>query len=160
MAQVKKPKIQMNWSKRAIIETPIFGKTMPLMRFLQITRFLHFSNNATADNIDKLHKIKPVIQFFNKKFKEVYTMEEDIAIDESLMKFKGRMSYKQFNPSKRARFGIKFYKLCESASGYYYDFKIYTGNDKINADDSASENVVKELSQSILNKGHTLYLDN
>ncbi|CAK9796557.1 PiggyBac transposable element-derived protein 4, partial [Anthophora plagiata] len=26
MAQVKKPKIQMNWSKRAIIETPIFRK--------------------------------------------------------------------------------------------------------------------------------------
>jgi hypothetical protein len=27
MTQVKKPKIQMNWSKRAIIETPIFRKS-------------------------------------------------------------------------------------------------------------------------------------
>lgn len=159
MAQVKKPKIQMNWSKRAIIETPIFRKCMPLRRFLQITRFLHFANNHASDNRDKLRKVKSVINYFNEKFKDVYVMEEDIAIDESLMKFKGRMSCKQFNPSKRARFGIKFYKLCESVSGYCYNFKIYSGNDKLNLDYSASESVVMELSQSILDRGHTLYID-
>ncbi|CAL7934534.1 unnamed protein product [Xylocopa violacea] len=101
MAQVRKPKIQMNWSKRAIIETPIFRKSMSLKRFLQITRFLHFVNNDATDNRDKLRKVRPVINYFNKKFKEVYEMEENIVIDESLMKFKGRMSYRQFNPPKR-----------------------------------------------------------
>lgn len=157
MAQVKKPKIQMNWSKRAIIETPICRKSMSLRRFLQITRFLHFANNDVTDNRDKLRKVR---NYFNEKFKDVYVMEENIAIDESLMKFKGRMSCKQFNPLKRARFGIKFYKLCESASGYCYNFKIYSGNDKTNPDYSASETVVMELLKSILNKGHTLYIDN
>ncbi|XP_017795982.1 PREDICTED: piggyBac transposable element-derived protein 4-like [Habropoda laboriosa] len=160
MVQVKKPKIQMNWSKRAIIETPIFRKTMPLKRFLQITRFFHFANNDMTDKMDKLREVTPVINCFNKKFKEVYVMEENIAIDESLMKFKGRMSYRQFNPSKRARFGIKFYKLCESASGYCYNFKIYSRKDKTDLDYSASETVVMELSKSILNKGRTLYIDN
>ena len=87
-------------------------------------------------------------------------MEEDIAIDESLMKYKEQTFYKQFNPSKRARFSIKFYKLFESESGYCCDFKLYTGSDKINSNDSISESVVKELSQSMLHKGHTLYLDN
>ncbi|XP_076652738.1 piggyBac transposable element-derived protein 4 isoform X1 [Halictus rubicundus] len=159
MAQVKKPNIQMNWSKRAVIETPIFRKTMPLQRFLQITRFLHFSNNDTTDNMDKLRKVNPVINFFNKKFKEVYVMEDDIAIYESLMTFKGRVSSKQFSPSKRTRFGIKFSKLCESASSYCYDFQIYSGNNKKNPDDSASESVVMKLSQSVLHEGHTLYLD-
>ncbi|XP_066585582.1 piggyBac transposable element-derived protein 4-like [Prorops nasuta] len=160
MAQVKKPKIQMNWSKRAIIETPIFRKCMPLRRFLQITRFLHFANNDTADNSDKLRKVTPVINYFNEKFKDVYVMEENIAIDESLMKFKGHMSSKQFNPSKRARFGIKFYKLCESSSGYCYNFKIYSGNDKTSLEYSASETVVMELLQSVLDKGHNSYIDN
>ena len=150
----------MNWSKRAIIETPIFRRTMPLKRFVQITRCLHFANNNTSNTTDKLCKIRPVINYFNQKFKEVYTMQQDIAIDEPLMKYKGCLSYKQFNPSKRARFGIKFYKLCESKSGYCCDFKIYTGRDKINPNDSASENVVKELAQPVLHKGHTLYLDN
>ncbi|XP_043593045.1 piggyBac transposable element-derived protein 4-like isoform X2 [Bombus pyrosoma] len=87
-------------------------------------------------------------------------MQENVTIDESLMKYKGHLSYKQFNPSEGVRFGIKFYKLCESKSGYCYDLKIYTGSDKINSGDSASESVVKELSQSILHKGHTLYLNN
>lgn len=100
---------------------------MPLKRFLQITRFFHFVNNDTTDEIDKLRKVKSVVNYFNKKFKEVYVMEENIAIDKSLMKFKERMSYKQFNPSKR--FAIKFYKLYESSSAYCYNFKIYSGND-------------------------------
>ncbi|XP_017752724.1 PREDICTED: piggyBac transposable element-derived protein 4-like [Eufriesea mexicana] len=159
MAQVKKATIQMNWSKRAVIETPIFRKTMPLKRFLQITRCLHFANNNAIDNTDKLRKIKPVTNFFNQRFKEAYTMQEDITIDASLIKYKGRLPHKPYHPSKRARFGIKFYKLCESASGYCYDFKIYIGTDKRNSNESASENVVKELLQSVLHKGHTLYLN-
>ena len=157
IAQVKKPTIKMNWSRRAVIETPIFRKTMPWKRFVQITRYLHFVNNDTTDSTDKLRKIKPLTNFFNKKFKEVYTMEEDIAIHESLMKFKGRIT-EIFNLSK-SRLGIKFCKLCESESGYCYHFKIYTDSDQINPVDSASESVVMELSQSVLDRGHTLYLD-
>ncbi|KOX73025.1 hypothetical protein WN51_01747 [Melipona quadrifasciata] len=67
---------------------------MPLKRFLQITRFLHFANNDVTDNRDKLRKVRPVINHYNKKFKEVYVMEENIAIDESLIKFMGCMSYR------------------------------------------------------------------
>ena len=158
-AEVKKPAIQMYWSKRAVIATPIFRETMPYKRFLQISRFLHFANNEVANRSDKLSKIKPVINYFNQQFQKIYTMQEDIAIDESLVKFKGRLSYKQYNPSKRARFGIKVYKLCESSTGYY-NFKIYTGRDRIHTTKNASETVVKELSKPILHKGHTLYLDN
>lgn len=44
------------------------------------------------EEMDKL-KRKPVINYFNEKFKEVYVMEENIAIDESLIKFKGCTSY-------------------------------------------------------------------
>lgn len=117
----------MNWSKRAIIGTPIFRKPMPLKRYLQITRCLHFANNNLLTNTDKLSKIKPVINFLSQKFKEIYIMKEDIAIDESLMKFKGRLSYRQFNPSKRTSCGVKFYELCESDSGYCYEFKIQGG---------------------------------
>ncbi|XP_046997952.1 piggyBac transposable element-derived protein 4-like [Schistocerca americana] len=160
MAEVRKPLIQMYWSRRAVIETPIFRKTMPFRRFLHISRFLHLANNSLANNTDKLYKLRPVIDMFNQKFKEVYTMQENIPIDESLMKFKGRLSYKQFIPSKRTRFGIIIYKLCRSSSGYCYDFKIYTGSDKCDASGSDSESIVLELSQSLLHNGYTLYLDN
>ncbi|GFR13151.1 piggyBac transposable element-derived protein 4 [Trichonephila clavata] len=88
-------------------------------------------------------------------------VKEMLSLDESLMKFKGRLSYKQFNPSKRARFGIKFYKICESKSGYCSGFKIYTGNDKdIETSVSASESIVMKMVEPFLGKGYTLFLDN
>lgn len=79
MAQVKKPRIQMNWSKRAVIETPIFRKSMPLKRYLQITRCLHFANNNLVANTDKLSKIKPVITEYNKGMNEIDLQDQILA---------------------------------------------------------------------------------
>lgn len=55
----------MNWSRRAVIETPIFKKMTPLKTFLQISRCLHFADNNSANNTDELCKIKLVINFLN-----------------------------------------------------------------------------------------------
>lgn len=52
MSQVKKLNVQLYWTTRAVVETPIFRKTMPFKRFRQISRFLHFSDNETADSSD------------------------------------------------------------------------------------------------------------
>lgn len=41
--------------------------------------------------------------------------------------------------------------MCEASTGFCHGIKIYTGQDKIDRNDSASENVVIELSQ-IYNK--------
>ena len=58
------------------------------------------------------------IQDFNEalinKFSTVYIPTQNIAIDESLLLWKGRLSMKQYIPMKRATFGIKSYALCES----------------------------------------------
>lgn len=132
---------------------------MPLRRFLVISRFLHFADNEKADDKDKLKKIRNIVNYLNDKFTNLYTLKSKISIDESLMKYKGRLSFIQFIASKRARFGVKFHKLCDSESGYCSQFKIYIGQDKI-GDMLASESVVMELSKNILGKGYTLYLDN
>ncbi|GBN32390.1 hypothetical protein AVEN_133528-1 [Araneus ventricosus] len=75
------------------------------------------------------------------------------------MKLRGRLSYVQCNRSKRARFGIKFYKICESSSGYCLSFKIYIGN-VTDPNLPASTNVVLSLCEPLLDKGHTLFIDN
>ncbi|KAK8769229.1 hypothetical protein V5799_014306 [Amblyomma americanum] len=92
-----------------------------------------------------------------------YSPEEGLAVDESLMKFRGRLAYVQFNPSKRARFGVKFYKLCESASGYCLNFSVYTGKcEQTTATIGmlCSEAVVINLVGDRLTDGHTIYVDN
>lgn len=161
MSQVKKSKLHMYWSKRNIINTPIFANTMPRDRFFDISSFLHFTDNEIINKNDRIRKIRNLVDYLNNTFSNLYTPNNEVSIDESLMKFKGRLSYIQFNPSKRARFGIKIYKLCESSSGYCMRFKIYVGKDKVQGVDiPASESVVMEVAQPILNKGYTLYMDN
>ncbi|EFN71302.1 PiggyBac transposable element-derived protein 4, partial [Camponotus floridanus] len=44
--------------------------------------------------------------------------ERNICIDESLLLWKERLSWKQYILSKRNRFGIKFFALCKNKTGY------------------------------------------
>lgn len=69
------------------------------------------------------------------------------------MRYKGRFIIYKFNPSKRARFGLKIYKLYDAHNGFCCNFKIYTGQGKIHPNDGALQNVM-ELMKSIVNKGH------
>ena len=161
MAQVRKPRVKLYWSKESCIETPIFGQTMSRERFLLLSRFLHFTddlNYGAAD--DKLKKLRPILTHFSQKFSELNYLCQNISLDESLMKYRGRLPYVQCNRSKRARFGIKFYKICDSDTGYCHSFRIYTGQDVTNPSLPASTNVVIDMCDSLFNKGHTLFVDN
>lgn len=77
MTQVKKS-VQSCWSRRSIIQTPIYRETMPLWRFTQLTRFLHFSNNEEADTSDRLNKISNIINYLNGQFELMYTYPNKI----------------------------------------------------------------------------------
>lgn len=83
-----------------------------------------------AEKQDKLRKIRPLIQLVNERLSSVYTPEKDLSIDESLVKFKGRLGIKQYIPAKRSRFGIKLFVLCES-SGYVWKVEVYQGKNTI-----------------------------
>ncbi|XP_040063157.1 piggyBac transposable element-derived protein 4-like [Ixodes scapularis] len=98
-----------------------------------------------------------------KAFASAHSAHENLSVDESLMKFRGHLAYVQFNLSKRARFGIEFYKLCESSSGYCLNFSIYMGKDtKSDATASmlCSEAIVIDLLGDRLGDRHAINLDN
>lgn len=163
MSQVKKSSVNAYWSERSAISTPFFASVMPRKRFWMLSKYLHFCDVDATTTDDRLAKLRPIIDHVLKVFADSYSAQEDLAVDESLMKFRGRLAYVQFNPSKRARFGIKFYKLCESSSGYCLNFSIYTGKDtKSDATMSmlCSEAIVVDLLGDRLGDGHTVFLDN
>jgi hypothetical protein len=62
-----------------------------------------------------------------------YNPSEHLSIDEVIVKFKGRVVFKQYIPKKRKRFGIKMFKLCDSTRNTY-DMKFYLGNDRQRAE--------------------------
>ncbi|XP_045489809.1 piggyBac transposable element-derived protein 4-like [Pieris rapae] len=51
-------------------------------------------------------------------------------IDESLLKWHGRLGFAQKILSKAAQVGVKTYELCESSSGYLWKFFVYVGKEK------------------------------
>ena len=47
---------------------------------------------------------------------------QKISVDERMIKSKGRVSFKQYMPKKPAKWGIKLFALCDSATSYNWDF--------------------------------------
>ena len=93
-----------------------------------------------------------------------YSPGKNLSMDESLVLFKGRLSFKQYISSKRARFGIKLYMLC-TFNGILVDFLVYHGNiapvlTKMADDSLVTERIPVTLMQRHLNKGHHIFMDN
>lgn len=80
------------------------------------------------------------------------------AFDESMIPFRGRISFRQYIKSKRHRYGLKIFKLCTSF-GYTYSIQIYTGK-QFWTQGSVPTHVVMTLAQPLFNKGHTVCTDN
>ncbi|XP_043263450.1 piggyBac transposable element-derived protein 4-like, partial [Colletes gigas] len=159
MSLVSKPTIQSYWTTDKSIETPYFKNIMSRNRFISISKNLHFFSTNNLN--DALIKIREVTQIVKKTFIRMYVPNKNISIDESLMSCRSRLHYIQFIRTKRARFGVKFYKLCDSESRYIHNFNIYILKDKTDTG-SASRNVVINLlkESQLLHKGYCLFIDN
>ena len=92
-------------------------------QFQAITFFLHFADNSDYDvndpNLDRLYKVRAVIEYIVDRFRSVYVPNEFVYIDEELLLWKGRLSFKQYISNKRSRSGIKLFSLCET-SGFIW----------------------------------------
>lgn len=132
---------------------------MSRYRFDQIWRFLHVVDSDQANPADKLWKLRPMITFLNRRFKEVYTPDGIFAIDETMVPYKGRLSFLQYLPLKPVKWGIKIWSMCESATGYLYNFQVYTGKDD-DARPGLSERVVRALCECIVFRHCKLFIDN
>jgi hypothetical protein len=91
----------------------------------------------------------------------MYHPTENLAVDEVIVLFKGKVVFRQYIPKKRKRFGIKIYKLCDS-TGYTYDMKPYLGKQRQGATGgvTATHGTVLHLVRRVEGVGHKLYMDN
>ena len=96
-------------------------------RIFQLLRSLHFGdNNFQTQSCDK---IAPLIHLFNKRSDSVVQQEQNISIDEQMIRFKGKSApkhYKQYMPKKPIRRGFKLWCL-SGVSAFTYKIKLYRG---------------------------------
>ena len=162
---INKPNIPSYWRTDPMLSTPFFGATMLKTRFLQILRYLHFADNSLVPRPDspdfnKLYKIQPLLDLIIPRFRAVYSPERQLAVDETLIKFKGKVHFRQFIPIKPGRFGIKAFTLAGSASGYVLGSKIYTGKETNVVQKDLGKRAVMSLMEPFLDKGYYVFMDN
>lgn len=86
-----------------------------------------------------------------------------VCIDESVVQWKGRLSFKQFLPKKRHHFGVKSFVMCACKTGFVLNLIVYTGKEtQLDIQDrlGVSGSVVTTLMKPYLGLGHILYVDN
>lgn len=69
---------------------------------------------------------KIVINFLTLNFQELYNACEKLSLDESFLLLRGRLCFWQNIKSKKARYGIKYYKL-NTHNGYVLNIRMYSG---------------------------------
>jgi hypothetical protein len=58
------------------------------------------SDNSTKGSKDKLAKVREFLDLVNRNFKHYYAPDEFLTIDEGMIPFNGKVSFKVFNPDK------------------------------------------------------------
>ena len=61
------------------------------------------------------------------QFSHSYTLRQVVTIDEAMIPYKGRLSFKRYIKSKPTKWGIKVFVLSDANNGYIYKIEIYTG---------------------------------
>ncbi|KAL2091670.1 hypothetical protein ACEWY4_013933 [Coilia grayii] len=76
-----------------------------------------------------------------------------------MIKFDGRLQWKQYMPKKPVKWGIKIWCLCDSLTGYCLAFNVYTGKDDVEGKGLAHR-IVMHLLRGYLGQHYHVYADN
>ena len=104
------PNIKLYWSKDMVFHNAFISSIMSRDRFLEIFYNLHLANNSLqpkqeSKDYSKIYKVKNFIEILRRNFQKNYNFGRYGTIDESMIKFKGRSSIKQYLPLKPIKRG-------------------------------------------------------
>lgn len=90
----------------------------------------------------------------------LYFSGPTFAVDETMVRFKGRLKFRQYLPMKPIKWGIKVWCLAESQTGYVANFQVYTGKDDRQTEHGLSHRVVMDMCASIQGTQAQVFFDN
>jgi hypothetical protein len=123
----------------------------------------HTMMHASEIEAEAKNKIEPFMNKLIEKFQAAFYPYMNVAIDEMVIRWKGRWKYKQYNSSKPKKYHIKTFGLCDSTTGYVYIILTYFGKEtsyspEIASSSGTAEKVFEYLLRP-LGKGHHVYAD-
>ena len=107
----------------------------------------------------------------DRNFTKSYKCGRDLSFDEGCCPYKGRVSFRCYNPAKPSKWHLKLFEVSDARTGYVIAFDVYTGKNKtrcalnadvLDPDSTQTTKVVVGLMQegNLLGKGHHVYIDN
>lgn len=98
----------------------IIGRYMTQLRFEQIKRYFHISPPENITTEEWYLKMKLLASSISNKLCEYLLPATDIAVDEMMVHFTGRLVHTQCIPGKPIPCWYKIFALCQN--GYTYNF--------------------------------------
>lgn len=128
----KLPRQKHYWSENDKLNVEVVSKLLSQNRFAKIQQYLHLSDKTKCiphgePGHDPLFKIRPLMDIVKHSFSEHYRPGREISIDEAMIKYNGRLYFKQYIRNKPTPWGVKVWCCCDPRNGYLLDFEVYTG---------------------------------
>ena len=142
---------------------PFFHDVMGRNRFQEIFLNLHIPHPAQSTG--RVYKVCLLLDHICRKSRLAFHLEKEVAVDETMVGFRGRVSFKQYCPKKPTKYDLKFFVLADSTTGYVYNFLLYTGREiTLTLPCTFSRlsipgQFVMALMQDLLDRGHIVYTD-
>lgn len=165
MGIIELPEIEDYWKTSWSSEVPFFTSVMRRDRFEQIFWLLHTSHAEEGQPERRIDKVKSLIDILIPNFQSCYKPSRDIAVDETMVGFKGRFGAKQYMPNKPVKYGIKAFTMADSKNAYILNILPYTGSDTLQEASTQYEDlpqparIVLHVTELYLNKGHHVFTD-
>lgn len=99
-------------------------------RFFLILRSLNFADNPNREERmpnDRLYKIRPLLNYFREKIKNIYYPNKNLSFDESMLLWRGRLVFRQYLKNKRHKYEMKLYVKLTESDGLVMSLLVYTG---------------------------------
>lgn len=138
-----------NYARRMIPSRTCFDA---LMCFLKIV------DHTTENPGDRLRKIRYLYDHMRERCRKLYKPGQFIAVDEGMIKSKGRSHFIQYLPNKPVKWGFKQFALCDSETSVVVDFEVYTGGE--NNPGGLAHDAVVRLANGMENSNRILFTDN
>jgi len=142
----------------------IFRAVMSQRRFEDISRVIRFDDKNTRSarrRNDRLAPIRDVFDLWVETLSKSFVPYENVTIDEQLIPFRGRCSFRQYMKSKPAKYGIKLWVMCDSSSSYALNIQVYTGRAAGQPPEkNQGERVVHDMVEVVKGTGRNVTTDN
>ena len=163
MGIIRLPELKDYWKTSWVAEVPLFSRMMSRDHFELVFWVLHASHSTGP--LKKIDKVRLFVEKILAKFQAKYTPTQELAVDETMFKFRGRFVGKQYMPKNPTKWGIKSFSLADSSNGYIINALPYSGCETLDEANSQCQalpqpaQVVLHILEPYLDQGRHVFTD-